>query len=228
MLWIGNREGRWTFWNWGDIFVCLQKAGKRHGRRSRWNTTLRRRLRTSAVLVRKLGNIPKWSVPQQSYKSNKRRLTSLHLKAKVVRFDYLVVSERQINSLPGLLAVQIIWQKISLNNRLTHQFTTPTNKRWQWRTQAEQSRLKSGQPLMRGLSIHKNIAVSNTNLTVGLRVFSIALTWQQINSSELTRERSRVHRRWAFCFRPKACMHRSSNQILSLLLTRIILMVHNV
>ena len=48
--------------------------------------------------------------------------------------------------------------------------TTSTNKRWQWRTQAEHSRIKSGPPLMRRLGIHKNIPVSGTKLTLGLRV----------------------------------------------------------
>ena len=32
---------------------------------------------------------------------------------------------------------------------------------------------------------------------------SLALTWQRTNSSQLTRERSRVHRRWASCLRSK-------------------------
>ena len=42
-------------------------------------------------------------------KSNKRRLTSLDLKGKVVGLgDGWQVIERQINSLPGLFAVKII------------------------------------------------------------------------------------------------------------------------
>ena len=35
-----------------------------------------------------------------------------------------MTSVRQINSLPGLLAVKMIRQQISLTNRLTHQSTT--------------------------------------------------------------------------------------------------------
>ena len=40
-----------------------------------------------------------------------------------------MTSEWQINSLPGLLAVKMIRQQISLTNRLTHQSTTLTNER---------------------------------------------------------------------------------------------------
>ena len=79
-------------------------------------------------------------------------------------------SERQINSLPGLLAVKMIRQQISLTNRLTHQSTTLTNERRQWRTRADHGRLKSGPSLTRGLNVHKNIPVSITKLTLGLRV----------------------------------------------------------
>ena len=57
-----------------------------------------------------------------------------------------------------------------ITNRLTHQSTTLTNKRRQWRTRAEHSRLKSGAPLMRGLDIHMNSPLSVTKLTLGLRV----------------------------------------------------------
>ena len=77
-----------------------------------------------------------------------------------------MANERQINSLPGILAVKMIRQQISLTNRLTHQSINLTNKRRQWRTRTEQ-RLP---PLMRGLDIHRNIQVSDTNLTLGLLV----------------------------------------------------------
>ena len=53
--------------------------------------------------------------------------------------------------------------------------------------EAEHSRLKSGPPLMRRLSIHKNIPASVTKLTQGRRVgFIISQTWQWTNSSLLT------------------------------------------
>ena len=81
-----------------------------------------------------------------------------------------MASERQINTLPGLLAIKMIRQQNSLTNRLTHQSTTLTNERRQWRTRAEHRRLKSRPPLMRGLNIHKNNPASVTKLTLGLRV----------------------------------------------------------
>ena len=61
-----------------------------------------------------------------------------------------MASERQINSLPGLLAVKIMRQQISLTNRPAHQSTTLTNKRRQCRTCAKHRRLKSGPPHMSG------------------------------------------------------------------------------
>ena len=89
-----------------------------------------------------------------------------------------MASERQINSLFGLLAVKIIRQQISLTNKLTHQSTTSINKLRKWRTRAEHRRLKSGPPLIRGLDIHKNSPVSVTKLTLGL--------WVGFISSHLT------------------------------------------
>ena len=79
-----------------------------------------------------------------------------------------MASERQVNRLPGLLAIKMIREQTSFANRLAHQSTTSTNKRWQWRTLAEHIRLKSGPPLMRRLGIHKNILVSGTKLAHGL------------------------------------------------------------
>ena len=90
-----------------------------------------------------------------------------------------MASERQINSLPGLLAVKMIRQQISLANRPTHQSTTLTNERSQWRTRAEHCRLKNEQsgewmninsPHWMNMNIHKNIPVSVTKLTLGLGV----------------------------------------------------------
>ena len=82
-----------------------------------------------------------------------------------------LASDRQINnSFPGLLAVKMIRQQISLTNRLTHQSTTLTNERRQCRTRPEHCRFKSGLLLMRGINIHKNIAVSVTKLMLGLLV----------------------------------------------------------
>ena len=47
----------------GVTLACLQQAGKLPRRTSRRNTTLRRGARTSAVLLRKRGNIPNGSEP---------------------------------------------------------------------------------------------------------------------------------------------------------------------
>ena len=39
-------------------------------------------------------------------------------------------TRRQNNRLPGLLALKMLWSQIILTNRLAHESTTPTNKRW--------------------------------------------------------------------------------------------------
>ena len=81
-----------------------------------------------------------------------------------------MASELQINRLPGLLPVKMNGLLPVLTNHLSHQSATPTNKLWQWRTQAEHSRFKSETPLMRRLGIHKNIPVSDTKLMLDPRV----------------------------------------------------------
>ena len=81
-----------------------------------------------------------------------------------------MASERQVNSLSGLLAAKMIQRQISLTNRLTYRSTTLTNSSRQWRTRANHRRLMSGPPLMRGMNIHENIPVSVTKLTLGLQV----------------------------------------------------------
>ena len=83
-------------------------------------------------------------------------------------------SDQQINRLPGLLAVKMIGQQISLANRVTHQSPTRTDQGRQCRTRAKHSRLKSGPPLMRGLDVHENIDVSDTKLMLGLRACFIS------------------------------------------------------
>ena len=85
-----------------------------------------------------------------------------------------MASDQQINRLPGLLAVKMIWQQISLANRLTHQSPTRTDLGRQWRTRAEHSRRKSGPPLTSGLDVHENIDVSDTKLMLGLWVCFIS------------------------------------------------------
>ena len=75
---------------------------------------------------------------------------------------------------------------------------------------------------MRGLDIHKIIPVSVTKLTLGLRVGFISSHLMD-KLFLLTEERSRVHRRWASCLGPKACLHLSSNKGISTLCTRMTL-----
>ena len=86
MLWklVGNWQQKRTGpFGIGVTLACLQQAWKLPRRTSRRNTALRRGAITSAVLLRKRGNIPIGSVPPYGSKSNKRRLTSLDLNAKV-------------------------------------------------------------------------------------------------------------------------------------------------
>ena len=64
--------------------------------------------------------------------------------------------------------IQLTKNKMDLNIRkMTNHPPSPV---WHWRTQAEHSRLKSGPPLVRVLNVHKNIPVSGTKQTLGLRV----------------------------------------------------------
>ena len=81
-----------------------------------------------------------------------------------------MTSEQQINSLPGLLAVKMIRQQISPTNRHTYQSTALTTSGGNDKLEPNTADLMSGPPLMRGLDINKNIPVSVTKLTLGLRV----------------------------------------------------------
>ena len=60
--------------------------------------------------------------------------------------------------------------------------------------------------------IHKTSLFLTLNWHLATEYVSLALTWQSTNSSQLTRERSHDHRRWASCLKPKACLHWSSVQ----------------
>ena len=113
----------------GVTLACLQQAGKLPIRTSRLNITLRRGAIKSAVLLRKGGNIPKRSVPPKWSKSETPDLALPEGKDSKTRRR--MASERQINSLPGLIDVKMIRQQMCLTFRLTHQCTTLTNKRRQ-------------------------------------------------------------------------------------------------
>ena len=123
-----------------------------------------------------------------------------------VTSEWLMTSEWQ------MLAVKMIRQQISLSNRHTNQSTILTNRQRQWRIRAKHYRLKSEPPLLKGLDIHKNSPVFVTNWHLASWVGFISSHLTANKPSQLTRERSRVHRRWASCLRPKACLHWSSNQ----------------
>ena len=109
-------------------------------------------------------------MPPSGSMSNKRCLTSLDLKAKVVRlWDGWKVSDRLTACVDYLLSKWSDSRSALPTDSCTHQSTTLTNKR-QWRTRAEHRRLESLPPLLRGLDIHKDIPVSVTKFTLGLRV----------------------------------------------------------
>ena len=78
-----------------------------------------------------------------------------------------MASDRQINSLPGLLAVKIIRQQISLTNIPTDSHNSPPpslrSEGVRHRTHAEHRRLKSGPPLMRGLDIIRTVLFLSLN-----------------------------------------------------------------
>ena len=123
-----------------------------------------------------------------------------------------MASEWQINRLHGLLTIKMIREQISFANRLAPQSITSTNKQWWSRTQADHSRLKSGPPLWGLWAFIRTSLFLAINWRLASEYVSLSLTWQRSNSSQLTIERSRVHRRWASCLRLKACLHWSSNQ----------------
>ena len=140
---VGNRGGRWALWNRGDSGLSPASWETTQTNKPR-NTTLRRGARTSAVLWRKRWTIPKWVSDPIRIKVFKETPDLTRPEGKGGKSRSRMASEWQINRLPVLLAIKMIREQISFANRLSHQSTASTNKRWQWRTQAEHSRLKSG------------------------------------------------------------------------------------
>ena len=148
MLWIGNCNRGIEV-----TFICFQQTGKLPRR-----NYLRKLLRT-----RRWSTILRWGTKSSKEKGETYPMGQCYQKCPSLTRDARshstwrqggkcrrrMASERQMNRLPVLLAVNMIWQQISITNRLTHQSTTPTNKRWQWRTRAEHRKVKSGPPLMR-------------------------------------------------------------------------------
>ena len=88
----------------GVTLACLQQAGKLPRRTSHRNTTQKRGTITSAVL-KKFRKHTQWVSAIIRVKSNKRRLASLDLKAKVVKLgDGWQVSGRSTDTLKCLLS----------------------------------------------------------------------------------------------------------------------------
>ena len=95
----------------------------------------------TSVLLRKGGNIPYGSVPPWGSKSNKRHLTSLDLKAKVVRLgDGWQVSSRSTASLDCLLSKW--FNSRSALPTLRCQSTIISNELRQWWTRAKHYKLR--------------------------------------------------------------------------------------
>ena len=148
---ISNRGGWWTFQNLCDIGLFPASKEITETNKPRKHYTKAAAI-TSAVLLRNRENIRNGLVPLWGYKSKKRCVTSLDLKAKVIRLeDGWQVSGRSTDSLDCSLAFKMIRQQISLTNR--QQSTTSTNMWRQWRTRAEHRRFKSGPPLMSAVSV---------------------------------------------------------------------------
>ena len=119
----------------------------------------------------------------------------------------------------------MIREKIIFENRLAHQSTTSTNKQWQWRIQAYTPDLRVDHHLWGDWAFMRTALFLALNWSLASELVSLPLTWQQTNSSKLIRELSRVYRIWASCLRTNACLQWSSNQGLSLLHTRMTLVV---
>ena len=100
----GNRGGRRTFRNWGDIGLSPASRETTQTNKPPKHYTKTGGHNISSSLKKK-GNIPNGSVPPKMSKSNKRRLTSLYLNAKVVRLgDEWQVRGRSTASLDCLLS----------------------------------------------------------------------------------------------------------------------------
>ena len=138
-----------------------------------------------------------------------------------------MASERLTNRLHGLLAVKIIREQISLTNRLAQyrvivRHPHPTSG-GNDELKPNTADLRVDHHLLGDWAFIRTSLFLSPNYLLTSEQFSLTLACQRTNSSQLTRERSRVHRRWASCLRPKAWLHRSSIQSLSLLRTQITL-----
>ena len=124
-----------------------------------------------------------------------------------------MASEWQINSLPGLPAVKMIWQQITFTKRLTHQSPTPLTSGGNDKLKQNTAYLRVDHHLWGHWTFIRTDPVSVTKLMLGLWVVSLVRACQRTNTYQLTRKLSRVHRIWASWLKPKACLHWPSRLI---------------
>ena len=157
-------------------------------------------------------------MPQKGSKSSNRcpNIDALTEKGGKRLSDGWKVSFRSTDELDCLIAVKMLWQQISLptDTNPSPQAQSPTDKRKRWLTETEHS-----SRVDREFKKHQFLTLYK--LTLGLEYVSSALKWQQRNSSQPTLVGSRVRQSWSSCLRSNAYMNWLSNQILSLLGTRI-------
>ena len=115
-----------------------------------------------------------------------------------------MVSERQINKLPDCLLS---------NDPTADQPYRPTHAPFHLPDQQAEAMTNSSRTpqTKEGVDHHlwgdwtfiKTSLLPSLNWHLDSKYFSLALTWQRTNSSQLTQEKSRVHRRWASCLNHK-------------------------
>ena len=125
---ISNTGGRWTFLNWGDI--GLSPASREITQMStpskHYTNTWDQKISSS-----QRGNIPNGLVPLLEYKFQQATPDLTRPEGKCDKNRRWKASGWQISRLPGLFAVKMIWQQITITNRIARKSTTTTNKRRQ-------------------------------------------------------------------------------------------------
>ena len=128
-----------------------------------------------------------------------------------------MVSGWQIDWIPGMLSI-----KMGISAFLTDSQIRPPPA--QIRGGRDESELE---PNTADFNVDHHLwghwAFIRTSRPITSAYTALALLWHWTNASQLARERSRVHRRWAQCLMSNASLQSSLNQGLSLLLTQITL-----
>ena len=99
---IGNRRGWWTFWNWGDIGLSPARQETTQTNKPPKHYTKTGAI-TSAVLLRKRGNIPQWVGATIRVQVWRETPLLTRPKRKGGKTRRRMTSEWQINSLPGCI-----------------------------------------------------------------------------------------------------------------------------